>query len=73
MKEIVEKLAINPINLVRTNEQIWKDNYKGKEMSNIEIIKTMERYPELIERPIVIKENQGIIGRPPENVLSLFA
>jgi len=73
IEEIVEKLAIKPIDLVRKNEQIWKDNYKGKEMTDIEIIKAMERNPKLIERPIVINEKHGIIGRPPEKALSLFA
>ena len=73
IKEIVEKLAIKPIELVRKNEQIWKDNYKGKEMTDVEIIKIMERNQKLIERPIVINEKHGIIGRPPEKVLSLFA
>jgi len=73
IEEIVEKLAIKPIDLVRKNEQIWKDNYKGKEMTDVEIIKAMERNPKLIERPIVINEKHGIIGRPPEKVLSLFA
>jgi arsenate reductase len=29
IKEIIEKLAIKPIDLIRKNEQIWKDNYKG--------------------------------------------
>ena len=73
IEEIVEKLAIKPIDLVRKNEQIWKDNYKGKEMTDVEIIKAMERNPKLIERPIVITEKYGIIARPPEKVLSLFA
>ena len=73
IEEIVEKLAIKPIDLVRKNEQIWKDNYKGKEMTDVEIIKVMEGNPKLIERPIVINEKHGIIGRPPEKVLSLFA
>ena len=73
IKEIIEKLAIKPIDLVRKNEQIWKNNYKGKEMTDVEIIKVMEGNPKLIERPIVINEKQGIIGRPPEKVLSLFA
>ena len=72
IKEIIEKLAIKPIDLVRKNEQIWKDNYKGKEMTDVEIIKVMEGNPKLIERPIVINEKNGIIGRPPEKVLSLF-
>ena len=72
IKEIIEKLAIKPIDLVRKNEQIWKDNYKGKEMTDVEIIKVMEGNPKLIERPIVINEKNGIIGRPPEKVLSFF-
>ncbi|MDB4126594.1 arsenate reductase (glutaredoxin) [Flavobacteriales bacterium] len=72
IKEIIEKLAIKPIDLVRKNEQIWKDNYKGKEMTDVEIIKVMEGNPKIIERPIVINEKNGIIGRPPEKVLSLF-
>ena len=72
IEEIVEKLAIKPIDLVRKNEQIWKDNYKGKEMTDVEIIKVMEGNPKLIERPIVINEKNGIIGRPPEKVLSFF-
>jgi len=48
------------------------DNYKGKEITDLEIIKVMEGNPKLIERPIVINEIKGIIGRPPEKVLSLF-
>ena len=68
-----EILSIKPIDLVRKNEQIWKDNYTGKEITNVEIITAMERNPKLIERPIVINEKYGIIGRPPGKVLSLFA
>ncbi len=68
----MKKLAIKPIDLIRKNEKLWINNYKGKEMSDIEIIAAMERNPKLIERPIVIKNKHGIIGRPPEKVLSLF-
>ena len=72
IKEVVKKLAIKPIDLIRKNEKLWINNYKGKEMSDIEIIAAMERNPKLIERPIVIKDKHGIIGRLPEKVLSLF-
>ena len=41
-------------------------------MTDVEIIRAMEGNPKLIERPIVINERQGIIGRPPEKVLRLF-
>ena len=67
------KLEIQPKDLVRTNETIWKENYKGKELSDDNIIKAMVDNPKLIERPIVVHNNKAVIGRPPENILSLFA
>ena len=62
---IIKCLDIAPIALVRKNEQIWKDLYKGKELSDVEVIKAMVQNPKLIERPIVTYKNKPIIGRPP--------
>ena len=70
---LLSKLNIKPVELVRTQETIWKENYKGKELTKTEIINAMVENPKLIKRPIVVKNNKAIIGRPPENVLSLFA
>ena len=70
---LLSQLNIKAIELVRTQETSWKENYKGKELTETEIINTMVNNPKLIERPIVVKDNKAIIGRPPENVLSLFA
>ena len=72
LKEIISLLGISPIQLVRKTEQIWKENYKGKELSDIEIIKAMIENPKLIERPIVIPKNKAVIGRPPENIISII-
>ncbi|MDC0249464.1 arsenate reductase (glutaredoxin) [Flavobacteriales bacterium] len=71
--ELLSKLNIKPIDLVRTQDAIWKENYKGEKLTDIEIINAMFENPKLIERPIVVKNNKAVIGRPPENVLSLFA
>ena len=70
---ILIKLEISPIELVRTKEEIWKNNYKGQQITDDEIIKVLIENPKLIERPIVIKGNRAVIGRPPENVLSLLS
>ena len=69
---IIGKLHIKPIELVRKSEKIWKETFKGKELSDKEIIEAMVANPKLIERPIVIKDNEAVIGRPPENIRSLF-
>ena len=72
LTEIIKMLDISPIQLVRKTEKIWKENYKGKELSDKEIIKAMIEYPKLIERPIVINNNKAVIGRPPENIKSII-
>lgn len=72
LASLLEMLNIKPIQLVRKSEQIWKENFKGKDLSDDEILGAMVEYPKLIERPIVVEKRKAIIGRPPENVLSLF-
>lgn len=72
LTDIISLLGIKPIELVRKNETIWKENYKGKELSDQEIIKAMVRNPKLIERPIVINGNKAVIGRPTENISAII-
>ncbi|TSE09034.1 arsenate reductase (glutaredoxin) [Aquimarina algiphila] len=72
LTEIIKFLNISPIDLVRKNETVWKENYKGKEITNTELISVLSKHPILIERPIVIKDNKAIIGRPPQKVVDIL-
>lgn len=72
LSQIIEMLGISPTDLVRKNEKIWKENYKGKELSDNEIIKAMVENPKLIERPIIINGNKAVIGRPTEKILEII-
>ena len=65
---ILKKLSLSPIDLVRKNEAIWKENYKGKNLTDDEIITAMVENPKLIERPIFINKDKAVIGRPTENI-----
>lgn len=65
LKELIKKLGINPIDLVRKNEEIWKQNFKDKNLTDNQIIKAMKENPKLIERPIVVNGSKALIGRPP--------
>ena len=72
LKEIISLLDINPLELVRTNEAIWKSDYKTKKLTDEQIIKAMVNHPKLIERPIVINGTQAVIGRPPIKILDII-
>lgn len=68
LKELILKLGIVPIELVRQKEAIWMDNFKGKILSDLEIIEAIANHPILMERPIAINDKKAVIGRPSENV-----
>jgi len=72
LTNIIKLLGIEPIGLVRKNEAIWKENYKGKNLTDSEIIAAMVKHPKLIERPIVINNGKAVIGRPPEVIKSIL-
>jgi len=72
LEMILMKLNLKPIDIVRKGEAVYKEKFKNSNFNDDEWIKIMIEYPKLIERPIVIKGNKAILGRPPENVLDLI-
>ncbi len=72
LKRLIEMLGIRPEELVRKNEAVYKERYKGKELSGEEWIDAMAAHPKLIQRPIVVKGDKAVIARPPENVEELL-
>ena len=69
---ILNKLELSPRDILRKGEDAYKElNLKNDKLTNEELIKFMTENPKLIERPIVIRGDKAVIGRPPENVLSL--
>jgi len=72
LSEIIKKLQIKPIELIRQKEKIWTENFKGKNLSDDEIIQAMISNPILMERPIVIKGDKIAIGRPIENIAKIL-
>ena len=73
LDEILGKLGLEPMELVRRGEEIYKELGLGqRELSRQEMIELMVANPELIERPIVIAGERVVLGRPPENVNELL-
>lgn len=72
IKSLLKKLKFKPIDLVRQKESVWTENFKGKTLSDDEIIEAMIKFPILIERPIIVNGNKAIIARPTEKILEIL-
>ncbi|MGB0888023.1 MAG: arsenate reductase (glutaredoxin) [Vicingaceae bacterium] len=72
LKMILMKLNLSPKDIIRKGEAVYKEKFKNSDFNDDEWIKVMIEYPKLIERPIVVKGNKAVLGRPPENVLDLI-
>ncbi len=68
ISQLIKKLEIKPIELIRKNEDYYKKELKGKDLSDEELIQAMADNPKLIERPIIINGGKAVIGRPVENI-----
>jgi arsenate reductase len=72
LEALLAKLGLEPEQLVRKGEDVYKTEYAGKKLTRAQWIEAMVRHPILIERPIVVAGDRAVIGRPPENVLTLL-
>jgi arsenate reductase len=69
---IVHKLGMAPSELVRTNESVFRQKYSGKTLSDQQWIQALAADPVLLQRPIVVRGDDAVIGRPPENAKRLL-
>ena len=69
---LIQKMGIQPEELIRKNEAQWKENYKDKVLSRNEYIQAMIDYPRLMERSIVETAKEARLCRPPELVLQML-
>ncbi len=72
LQDVLKQLGMSAHELIRKGEAIYKDNYKGKELSESEWIDAMIAHPKLIERPIVISGNKAVVARPTEAIEALL-
>lgn len=72
LKSILKKLNYTPLELIRTNEKLWIENYKNITLSEDEIISIMVKNPKLIERPIVINGNKAVVARPTDKIKEIL-
>jgi len=70
---LLQQLDMNPRALLRKGEEAYATlQLDDEQLSDAQLIAAMHEHPKLIERPIAIKGDKALVGRPPENVLALL-
>ena len=69
---LLKKLKLKPHDIIRTNESVYIENFKGKTFTDEQWIKILHENPILIERPIVVNGNKAVVARPPEKVQEIL-
>lgn len=72
LRALLAKLGVPAADLVRRGEAVFKENYAGKTLSEDDWLAALVAHPILIERPIVVRGDRAVIGRPPEKVGELL-
>ena len=73
LQMISNAVRLRPASFIRKNENEYKENGIAEYLDNDEkIFQYIVKYPKIMERPIVVSNGRGIIGRPPSNVLGLI-
>lgn len=69
---LLARLNLSPMDLIRKEEALFKEQFRGQEHTDAEWIQIMVDHPKLIQRPIAIMGERAVVGRPPEQVLTLL-
>jgi arsenate reductase len=73
LERILAMLGLEPRDLMRIGEAIYKDDgLADPTLDRQALIQAMVHHPILIERPILLANGKAVIGRPPENVLTIL-
>lgn len=72
LRDLLAKLNMKPLELIRKGEEIYKENYAGRNLSDEEWLDALLAHPVLIERPVVVRGNKAVVARPPQKVLELL-
>ncbi len=73
LSQLLALLGISARQLLRKGEAEYKElNLADESLDEAALIKAMSEHPKLIERPIVSRDGEAVLGRPPENVKALL-
>jgi arsenate reductase len=71
LKDLLRRASLRPEQVVRTKEAAYKQYVADKNLSGDALLKVIAEHPELLQRPIVVREGKAVLARPLENLKKL--
>lgn len=68
LKEVLKKADLKVDQVIRKEEKLYKEQYKGKELSEDDWLKVLNENPRLIQRPLVVYGERACLARPMEEM-----
>ena len=68
LKDLLRRTGLRPEQIVRTKEPAYKEYVMGKNLSGDDLLKVIATHPQLLQRPIVVREGKAVLARPVENL-----
>jgi len=72
LKDLLVRLHRKPVDIIRTQEEYYRKELKGREFTDDEWVKIMIENPKLIQRPIVVNGPKAVVGDPASNIEALL-
>ena len=71
LKELLRKAGLRPEQVIRKKEPAYKQHVADRDLSDHQLVEIMAAHPELLQRPIIVRENKAVLARPLENLAKL--
>jgi len=71
LKQLLHHAGLGPRDALRTNEEAYRQHVMGKDLNDDQLVQIMAKHPELLQRPIVVREKKAVLARPVEKLAEL--
>ena len=73
LREILSKAGLSPRDVLRTRDRVYSElNLDPDDVSDDVLLAALVEHPSLLQRPIIVRGDSAVLGRPIENVRALF-
>jgi len=72
LKDLLHRAGLTPRDALRSNEDSYRQHVAGKNLSDDQLLAIMVKHPELVQRPIVVRQDKAVLARQADRLAELL-